>query len=119
MKALLILGLMSLSVTTLANSCFTATYCATGSAPRFILCGRGQDCTRAKDMGIRFVNDCTVSWWLGDAAEFRNYEVNGKTINIEKRPGSMKELAYELSDDNKSITMKSEGWVYTQEACQK
>ena len=114
---ILILTLATFTSVAQGKACFTKTYCSTGEAPKFILCGRGQDCSKAKDRGIQFKQDCTVSWWLGDAQEMRSYEVKGSEILIPSRTGG-EEIVYNLSDDHKSVTLKSSPkWIYSESAC--
>ena len=65
-----------------SQKCFNETFCSTGQAPRYILCSRGQDCSRAIDRGIQFKDDCTVSRWLGDAQLMERYEVRDDRIRV-------------------------------------
>lgn len=104
---------------TFADNCFKQSYCATGEAPKFILCSRGQDCSKAIDLGLQFEKDCTVSWWLGDAQEIRKYTVNKNRIAILAREGiSEKTKKYSISRDHKKIRAQDEsGFIYTAKAC--
>lgn len=114
-----LIALIFFPLITSADNCFKQTYCATGEAPKFILCNRGQDCSKAVDLGIKFEKDCTVSWWLGDAQEMRKYTVNKSRITILPRdPLSEKAQRYSLSKDRKKITSQDESkYIYNINAC--
>ena len=103
-----------------ADSCFQKTFCSTGLAPKFILCSRGKDCTKALDLGMSFKSDCTVSWWLGDAKMMRNYSIQKNTVTILKRPGVEDETDadYTLSRSGARLTSRSNPkWVYSTQKC--
>gem|GEM_PF-5793311 len=105
---------------TFAKSCFDKTFCSTGLAPKFILCGRGMDCTKSVDRGMNFKSDCTVSWWLGDAKMMKNYSVHQNTLTILKRPGLEEETdeTYTLSRSGTRLTSRSNPkWVYSTLKC--
>jgi hypothetical protein len=105
---------------TFAESCFDKTFCSTGLAPKFILCGRGKDCSKSVDRGMGFKSDCTVSWWLGDAKMMKNYSVHQNTLTILKRPGLEEETdgVYTLSHSGTRLTSRSNPkWVYSTLKC--
>ena len=118
---LLTLGLaLLIPEQTFADSCFEKTFCSTGLAPKFILCSRGQDCTKSVDLGMSFKSDCTVSWWLGDAKMMRNYSIQKNTVTILHRPGMEDETDsdYTLSRSGTRLTSRSNPkWVYSTEKC--
>lgn len=107
----LFFGLLFVSQIAAAGECFELTYCSTGEAPRYIFCSRGQDCSKAKDHGLQFKADCTVSRWLGDALMTQKYQISGKTLKVEKE-------AYELSADGQSIVaLNNRQHVFATKAC--
>ena len=91
-----------------SSNCFERTFCATGTARRFVLCSRGADCSKALDHGMAFKSDCTVSRWLGDALETRPYEIQGSTVLVKPRlSGDADTETYSL--DLRRGTLKSKG----------
>ncbi|MFN7131014.1 MAG: hypothetical protein ACK4N5_02960 [Myxococcales bacterium] len=101
-------------------TCFARAYCSTGAAPKFILCSRGQDCTNARDRGMQFKADCTVSRWLGDAQQTRPYSVADGLLTI--APNDWEKSAspekYRMSKDGQTLTSVTEPThVYSTKAC--
>jgi hypothetical protein len=115
----IIISIVAFPLITLANTCFEKTFCATGDAPKFILCGRGQDCSKAVDLGMQFKKDCTVTWWLGDAADMRTYKISKNRLMVLPRNGSLENTQkYLVSKDQKQIKVQdSTKYIYSTAAC--
>ena len=102
-----------------AGECFARTFCAMGSAPKYILCSRGQDCANAPDLGLQFRSDCTMAAWRGDAQETRKYEVVGTKVTVLPNAwtsGGQKEN-YRLSRDGKKLVSNETKHTFSAEAC--
>lgn len=112
----MIFGLLLMSAFTHAGECFNLTFCSTGAAPRYILCSRGHDCSQAKDLGLQFKSDCTVSRWLGDAMMTQKYLISGKVLKVLK---DNETETYQLSSNGQSITsLENAKHVLAVDACQ-
>ena len=104
------------------SSCLDARFCSTGEAPRFILCSRGHDCSKAIDLGMNFSKDCTASWWLGDAQMMKKYKIENDVITILKNSWdeSDHDQKFTLSKDQTSlISLSNPKHIYSKTSCKK
>ncbi len=104
------------------QDCISNTFCSTGEALKYIQCGRGQDCSKAKDLGLHFQSDCKVSRWLGDAQETRSYKVRGEVVSILPPAWTpdVPQENFKLSADKKKLTsIENSKHVFATDACKK
>jgi hypothetical protein len=120
---MIVLGWVLLLLTPVdADAYFSKTFCSTGVAPKFKLCSRGQDCSQAKDKGLQFKKDGSVSWWLGDAMMSRSYRVDQGVITVipQKWETEDQEKRYRLSKNSLLIReFETPTHVYSVKSCRK
>jgi hypothetical protein len=102
-----------------ATPCFNASYCAVGDdTPTYPSCPRGQTC--GADLGLRFSEDCQVSWCRGDVVITRKYSREGNRVTISAEPGDEAPAGEEfvLSDHDRRLeSVTHPHQVYSTSAC--
>jgi hypothetical protein len=111
----IILGSFSVSATAQNNiykstkkqNCLEKTFYSVHSEYSNILCSRGQDCSKAKDKGLKFSN-CSIEYWKGDTGIILNYKIKDNIIIFLARYPSQESKflknEYILSNDGTTIT---------------